>query len=147
VLCPRLDPKDLELERAVVLEEIASVEDTPDDLIFDLHGSHFWNGHPYGQMILGTRETVSALKIDDLYRLHTDRYTGNNIIVACAGDIEHEVVADCVAKLFGNAPAGKICSDIDVPLGNLTGQEFVVRNTAQAHLVFGNQTPPHGSDM
>tara|TARA_B100001123_G_scaffold397316_1_gene480454 strand:+ start:7511 stop:8728 length:1218 start_codon:yes stop_codon:yes gene_type:complete len=143
VLYPRLDPEDLELERAVVLEEIASVEDAPDDLIFDLHSSRFWKGHPYGQMILGTRETVSVLEIDDVCKLHEDKYTGNNIIVACAGDIDHEVVASHVAKLFGDASSGEICSDVDAPLENLIGRDLVVRNTAQAHLVFGNQTPPH----
>ncbi len=55
VLHPRLDPADLELEKDVVIEEIAGVEDTPDDLIFDLHGAKLWNGHTYGRPILGTR--------------------------------------------------------------------------------------------
>ncbi|MGD8601453.1 MAG: pitrilysin family protein, partial [Gemmatimonadota bacterium] len=56
VLRPRLDQDDLELEREVVLEEIAQVEDTPDDLVFELHGEWLWNGHPYGRSILGSEE-------------------------------------------------------------------------------------------
>ncbi len=49
VLDPLLREEDLSLEREVVLEEIATVEDTPDDLVFDLHGARLWAGHPYGQ--------------------------------------------------------------------------------------------------
>src|SRR5690606_19793726 len=55
VMSPLLRPEDLELEREVVLEEIATVEDTPDDLIFDLHAEQLWGDHPYGYSILGTR--------------------------------------------------------------------------------------------
>ena len=143
VLHPRLDPMDLDLERGVVLEEIASVEDTPDDLIFDLYGVRFWNGHPYGQEILGTRETVNTLEIEDVRRLHADEYRGGNIVVACVGNVEHEVVADHVSRLFGPAPAGDPCPEIDPPSGNATGRDTVLRDTAQAHLVVGNRTPPH----
>ena len=147
VLHPRLDPTDLELERGVVLEEIASVEDTPDDLIFDLYGVRFWNGHPYGQAILGTRETVSALEIEDVRRLHAHEYRGGNIVVACAGNVEHEVVADHVARLFGPAPAADPCREIDTPSGNATGRDTVLRDGTQAHLVVGNRTPPHADPV
>ena len=51
---PRLRDEDLELEREVVLEEIAEVEDTPDDLVFELHGERLWPGHGYGRSILGS---------------------------------------------------------------------------------------------
>src|SRR5690606_7313368 len=55
VLNPTLRGQDLELEREVVLEEISTVEDTPDDLVFDLHAEALWGDHPYGFSILGTR--------------------------------------------------------------------------------------------
>ncbi|MFQ5530893.1 MAG: M16 family metallopeptidase, partial [Gemmatimonadota bacterium] len=58
---PKLDAGDLNLEREVVLEEIARCEDTPDDLVFDLHAEFLYGGHPYGRPILGTRETVGAI--------------------------------------------------------------------------------------
>ena len=53
---------DLDLERKVILEEISGVDDTPDDLVFELHARALWPEHPYGYSILGTRETVSALE-------------------------------------------------------------------------------------
>ena len=55
--------EDLALERKVVLEEIGMVDDTPDDLVFELHNEQLWGAHPYGYSILGTRETVTALGV------------------------------------------------------------------------------------
>jgi predicted Zn-dependent peptidase len=143
VLHPRLDPEDLELERSVVLEEIAGVEDTPDDLVFDLHGERFWNGHSYGQVILGTRETVVALNIEDARRLHDERYCGGNILVGAAGNVDHELVAEYVARLFGTAPRGDGATQIDVPGEQATGRDVVARQAAQAHVVIANRTPSH----
>ncbi len=147
VLHPRLDPTDLELERAVVLEEIAGVEDTPDDMVFDLHGERFWNGHPYGQAILGTRETVGALTAEDVRRLHASRYRGGNLVVGCAGNVDHDVVTEHLARLFGPAPEGGGVADIATPAGNATGRDAVVRDTTQAHVVVGNRTPSHADPV
>jgi len=60
VVNPTLSPADLAVEQQVVLEEIATVEDTPDDLVFELHTEALWPGHAYGHSILGTRETVGG---------------------------------------------------------------------------------------
>jgi predicted Zn-dependent peptidase len=90
VLSPLLRETDLEMEREVVLEEIATVEDTPDDLVFDLHAELMWRGHPYGYSILGTRETVEALTVHDLRRLHSSRYAPKNLVIAAAGNVDHE---------------------------------------------------------
>ena len=69
VFRPALKASDLALERKVVLEEIGMVEDTPDDLVFELHNEALWGAHPYGYSILGTRESVGALKVRDLQEL------------------------------------------------------------------------------
>src|SRR5258705_6283691 len=71
---PLLRDTDLSLERQVVLEEISTVADTPDDEVFDLTYQALWPSHPYGVQILGTKETVSALSADHLQQLHTPAY-------------------------------------------------------------------------
>ncbi len=71
---PLLRQSDLDLERNVILEEINGVEDTPDDLVFELHARALWPEHPYGYSILGTAETVGALSAADLRRLHDGAY-------------------------------------------------------------------------
>jgi predicted Zn-dependent peptidase len=63
---PLLRAEDLELERNVVLEEINGVQDTPDDLVFELHAAALWPEHPYGYSILGTPDTVGALTAAEL---------------------------------------------------------------------------------
>ncbi len=67
---PLLREQDLALERNVVLEEINGVEDTPDDLVFELHSETLWPTHPYGYSILGSAETVGALSATDLQASH-----------------------------------------------------------------------------
>src|SRR5580765_5544411 len=86
---PVLRQSDLDLERNVVLEEISTVEDTPDDQVFDLSSGLLWPEHPYGYSILGTRESVSALSTADLKHLHDNAYFPGNCVIAAAGNIEH----------------------------------------------------------
>src|SRR3989454_3931155 len=94
---PVLREADLRLERNVVLEEISTVEDTPDDLVFELSAQALWPEHPYGFSILGTRETVSALSTDDLRRLHGRAYFPGNCVIAAAGNLEHELLLALLA--------------------------------------------------
>ena len=147
VLNPRLDPADLELEKDVVLEEIAGVEDTPDDLIFDLHSAEFWNGHTYGRPILGTRETVRAFHVDDLRSLHAERYRGRNLVLGCVGNVEHEEVVDRLAELFGGVDAGSASPGIAEPAGTISGRISVARDAAQAHVVIANSTPSYADPV
>jgi predicted Zn-dependent peptidase len=141
VLHPRLDSADLELEKDVVVEEIAGVEDMPDDLIFDLHGAKFWNGHTYGRPILGTRETVRSFRIDDLRSLHAERYRGRNIVLGCVGNIEHDDVLNRVTELFGAVEPGSAPPEIAEPVETASGRSSVLRDAAQAHVVIANSTP------
>src|SRR5690606_33674674 len=104
VLEPMLREEDLDLEREVVLEEIATVEDTPDDLVFDAHAEQMWGSHPYGYSILGTTDTVEAMSVADLRRVHGQRYHRGNIVIAAAGSLEHEAFVSRVAEVFAAAP-------------------------------------------
>ena len=141
VLEPTLTAEDLELEREVVLEEIATVEDTPDDLVFELHGERLWDGHPYGRSILGTRDTVGALDEFALKQLHRERYRGGDLIVAAAGNVEHDALLELVGTALGGLDEGSGVPDIPPPLGRVGGHEWVERDTTQAHIVFGTVTP------
>jgi predicted Zn-dependent peptidase len=146
VLQPRLREDDLDLEREVVLEEIATVEDTPDDLVFDLHASLMWGDHPYGYSILGTRDTVAALSVTDLRRVHAQRYEAGDLVVAAAGNVEHDrfverVAAEFVAvrpqELKPNDGSGNGRGGAPVPEACRT---CVDRGSAQTHLVWGRPT-------
>jgi predicted Zn-dependent peptidase len=144
VLDPLLRGEDLELEREVVLEEIATVEDTPDDLVFDLHAARLWGAHPYGFSILGTKQTVSAFAADDLRRMHDAWYHPANIVVAAAGHVDHERLVAQIGALFAQRTTGTPAPRPAPPalLGG-AGAERLERQSAQTHLVWGTRTFGH----
>lgn len=144
---PVLRPTDLELERRVVLEEISTVEDTPDDLVFDLHTQTMWPEHPYGFPILGTRETVSQLSADDLRALHGRTYHPRHVVIAAAGNLNHDLLVKLLAKCgwFSFEPGPEPQSIIEVPAA-CRGERRVARDTAQTHVVIGTDTFPYTDD-
>jgi predicted Zn-dependent peptidase len=145
VMDPLLRETDLDLEREVVLEEIATVEDTPDDLCFDLHAAALWGPHPYGYSILGTRETVSSLRAADLQRVHAELYHPANLVFAAAGNVEHERFVAQVRALVSARDPGSRRAAPPLPNGGPSGGVHQVeRSTAQTHIVFGTRCFAHG---
>jgi predicted Zn-dependent peptidase len=143
---PLLRDTDLTLERNVVLEEIATVEDTPDDLVFDLHAAALWPAHSYGYRILGTRETVAALTVADLRALHGEAYLPRQLVFAAAGHLEHpQVLALLEAAGWFDLEPGPGESAVAAPAAS-RGEQRVVRDGAQVHLVFGTETFPYGDE-
>jgi len=144
VLDPLLREEDLELEREVVLEEISTVEDTPDDLVFELHGEVMWGEHPYGRSILGSHDSVEELQAETLRRIHRERYRRGELIVAAAGHLEHARIVDTVGERFGDLPGVEIPAVpvVDYSTGGPRVDLKVERDTAQTHIVFGSRTPP-----
>ncbi|MDE2982733.1 MAG: pitrilysin family protein [Gemmatimonadota bacterium] len=140
---PRLAEGDLEQEKMVVGEEIAAVEDTPDDLVFELHGERLWRGHPYGRSILGTRDSVAAISRDDLAGLHRDRYVGANLVVAAAGAVQHEEFLGLADEWFGQIEPGSEAPGVPDPPAPEEGIDRVARDASQMHIVLGRTTPGH----
>lgn len=107
VLHPRLDPKDIQKEKGVVLEEIKMVEDTPDDLVHELFLQNFWKNHPLGWPILGTERTISKIHRSVLLKYFQTCYVPENMVVAAAGRLHHASLVDWIEKKFAglkNAP-------------------------------------------
>lgn len=137
VFRPLLRESDLELERQVILEEIAGVEDTPDELVFDLHARCVWGTHPYGNPVLGTAETVGAITRADLQNLWSEAYRPEACVVAAAGRVKHEELLELVSRYF---PAGNgAAAPGDVPDPEpAPPQEYVFeRDTSQVHICLG----------
>jgi predicted Zn-dependent peptidase len=147
VLDPLLREEDLEREREVILEEIAEVEDTPDDLVFELHEARLWGDHPYGRSILGTSASVEAMPGDALRGLHDRAYRGQNLVVAAAGNVDHEAFVRQVEAHFGALPAGSAPEAARPPGRPGSGDERVHRDTAQTHLVLGTALPGHSDPL
>ena len=145
---PILRDSDLSLERQVVLEEIATVEDTPDDEVFDLAYETLWPSHPYGFQILGTKETVSALSADDLKHLHGRAYFPGNCIIAPAGNLTHAALLQEVERQGWFNGDGTALHHNPPPVPPVPPAVRGVRrafdkDTAQTHIVFGTDTIPY----
>ena len=103
---PRFDPNEMNAEREVVLEEIAMYEDTPQDLVHDLVSQAVFGDHPLGRPVIGSAEVVSAATPQVVRDYHDSRYVGPNIVVAAAGNLDHEPLAHMVETRF--APISRI---------------------------------------
>ncbi len=147
---PVLRTSDLELERKVVLEEINTVEDTPDDQVFDLAYEALWPEHAYGYSILGTRDTVTALSTDDLKQLHTGAYFPANCVIAAAGNLTHERLLEELGNQGwfnaspSNASHGNAHPTTPHPPSAVRGTEVRhAKDTAQTHIVFATDSVPY----
>ena len=141
---PLLRESDLEPERNVILEEINGVEDTPDDLVFELHAADLWPAHAYGYSILGSPDTLAAMSADDLRCLHSTGYYRGNFVVAAAGNVDHTQLLTVLERegWFEGAavepPRGAVVATPAVR----GGRRHEERDTAQTHIVFGTDTFP-----
>ena len=143
---PALRAADLSLERKVVLEEISMVDDTPDDLVFELHNEALWGAHPYGYSILGTRDTVSSLSVRDLRDLHERAYHPEHIVVAVSGNVDHDHLVETLEQTgWADVPRGDTpAAATQVPVARPPRTVHVERDTTQTHLVFGAPAVSHG---
>jgi predicted Zn-dependent peptidase len=97
---------EVERERTVILSEIRSTDDSPEDLVGHLIDAAFYGDHPLGMPVTGSAEVVSALSMDDLRRHYRERIVGNRVVVAAAGAVDHdELVARVKDRLNGSARA------------------------------------------
>ena len=139
-----LAPADVETERGVILEEIAMQDDEPGDEVHDLFTEAVFAGHPLGQRISGSTETIGALTRYEINSFYRARYTAPSIVIAAAGNLTHDaVVAQVVAGLAGrpgfagmaDAAPPRAASPLVVPR---QAQIAVLdKDTEQAHLVLG----------
>ncbi len=100
VMRPLFDPVELERERKVVLEEIRMVEDSPDDLIYDLFSRHYYGQHSLGRPIQGTEETVGSFSRARLLRFFRRAYRPENILIVAAGNLKHRQLVRLVEESF-----------------------------------------------
>jgi predicted Zn-dependent peptidase len=101
IMRPAFVDEEVGREKKVILEEIKMVEDTPDDLVHELFTQHFWEGHPLGRPILGSKETVESFTGASLREYFRDAYVAPNMIISAAGNLEHGRVRELIDGAFG----------------------------------------------
>jgi predicted Zn-dependent peptidase len=89
---------ELDSEREVVLEEIAMYDDAPQELVHDLIAEAVFGDHPLGRPVIGTSEVISSIPREAIARYHDAMYVPGNIVVAAAGNVDHDEVVELVSR-------------------------------------------------
>jgi len=142
VLRGRLDARDIEGERQVILEEIAMNDDDPGDTVHDLYMRTHYGDGPLGRPILGTQESLAALTAQGIRSFYRRHYVPSRMVVAAAGAVDHDEVVEQVRDAFGasSAPAEPEVRDTSRrahPAPGRGARGISHRPSEQAHLVMG----------
>ena len=124
---------DLDKERNVILEEIASGIDVPDEHIHDMLSAHFWPGHPLGRPIAGTHETVSNTFLEDIRKYKKDWYCPSNMAVSIVGNFDETTIVSRMREHFGEIEEGTVDYRPEMPTMG-SGVVWEERDVAQNHL-------------
>lgn len=135
------DGEEIERERSVILQEISQAEDTPDDYVHDLFSLDFFQNHALGRPIAGHAETVSKFRRDDFVSFFQQRYRPGRVLVAAAGRLKHEELAEQMEARLGGitqAPCVAIAEADTETLPRTRSGVFTHRKPLeQVHLCLG----------
>jgi predicted Zn-dependent peptidase len=136
---------DVELERDVVLEEIAMRDDDPEDTLGDVFLTAMFGDHPVGRPVIGSVDSVSEMTRAQLHSFHVRRYTPERMVVAVAGNVDHDDVVRLVRKHFARRlEKGRTPQPPRKGAGRLTSAptlELINRDAEQTHLSLGVRVP------
>jgi len=137
-------PQEIERERMVVVQEIKMVEDTPDDYIHDLFHRSFWGDHPLGYPITGLKENVLSFQRDQITSFVQGRYTPDRMIVAAAGDLDHQQFVDLIEAQLGGLQDRPLPSLREGAHGCRSRLHVASRDLEQVHFCLGTVGIPYG---
>lgn len=134
------EKKEIDLERGVILEEIRMYEDTPGELIHDLFAETILGGHPMGRPTIGTAETVGAMGREGMVGYVAYKYKPENIIIAVAGNVDHDEIVSKFEPLFKGLKRGEGPKKAPIPVFS-SQVKVKKKKTEQVHLCLGTRAP------
>lgn len=140
VTAPLFADEELDRERNVVTEEIKMVEDTPDDLVHEVFVANFWPDHPLGRSILGTVNTLATFNHDAVTNYFSDVYAPRNLVVAGAGNLDHERFVDMVGGYLSGLKDRPVNLKASTP-SHASRRIVLDKDLEQAHLLLGTSCP------
>ncbi len=141
---PVFDPREIEVERGVILQEIGQANDTPDDVIFDWLQQESYRDQPLGRTILGPSERVRAFSREDLAGFVAEHYRPGQMILSAAGAVDHDALVRAAEALFGHLEPGPAST---AEPGRFTGGEYrKAKELEQAHFALALESPGYRDD-
>jgi len=138
---PALEAEELEREKEVVLQEIASFDDVPDEIAYDLVQDAAFTGQSVGRPVIGTPDSVSGFSSSDLTSILQRQYVPSRMVVSAAGAIRHDDLVRHARDKFGVLPGG--AGDDGAPARFVGGARGSGRRFGQSHLLFGFESPSY----
>lgn len=139
VLNPSFPEEEVEKEKKVVIEEMKMYRDSPDDYLFEAFTTKMFADHALGRPVLGFEDTVSAFTRQDLYDYMSDRYRPDNLLVAVAGNVDHDEVVQLVSSYFEEKPALKTTQETQ-PLDVFHPEKLALtKPIEQTHYILGRR--------
>ena len=139
-----IEPKDVDAERGVILEEIAMNDDDPADTVHEAFAAQLFGDTPLGRPILGSVDSINSITREQIAEHYAARYTPDHLVIAAAGSLEHAAVVELARRGFGQAlsgDAGPVLPRLAPPGPSRseagTGVRLVSRSIEQANLVLG----------
>ncbi|WP_164659780.1 pitrilysin family protein [Tropicibacter sp. Alg240-R139] len=145
VMNPIFDPKEIEIERGVILQEIGQAADTPDDVIFDWLQEESYRDQPLGRTILGPTERVSNFTREDLSGFVAEHYGPEQMILSAAGAVDHDMLVKLATEMFGHLQPRK---GLIADAARFTGGEArQLKDLEQAHFALALESPGYRDDQ
>src|SRR6476620_3050865 len=95
-----IEPKDVDAERGVILEEIAMNEDEPSDTVHEAFAEQLFGDTPLGRPILGSVDSINAITRDQIAAHYAAKYTPDHLVVAASGRVDHDEVVELTRAAF-----------------------------------------------
>jgi predicted Zn-dependent peptidase len=134
---PIFDPKEIEKEKSVVLEELKNIEDDPDDIIHDYLDRSVYNKHPLGFPVIGRADSIRKFNRNDMFRYMKNHFVPERMVVAAAGNLVHEKLVEAVSTHFTGRGNRKEFVRKHGPRENFSKYEVFERPHNQAYICIG----------
>jgi predicted Zn-dependent peptidase len=136
MMTPALDPEEFDMEKKVILEEIALYQDRPNFVLYERAICDFFGGRGVGQSVLGTTETVSEITREQMASYVSRRYSAPNIIISMCGNLDADHYAQLTETRSGRLSMSAVeASPISSPTSSGSELVFHHKKNTQAHLL------------
>jgi len=143
-----IDAAELDKERSVIIEEIRSTQDSPEEIVHEVIDTVVWGDQGLGRPIAGSEESVAAIDRDAMVSFWKRNYRADRLVVAAGGDIDHDQVVALTEKYFGDIPEIGAPDEYTPTVSDQTEMRIhlVERETEQAHLCLSMPALPYTTD-
>jgi predicted Zn-dependent peptidase len=131
--------KDVDSERAVILEEIAMYEDDPSEKIFDLLGEAVFGEDPLGRAIIGRAPVIAETPVPEIARFHAFHYGPANVVISAAGAVDHDALVELASERMPAAGGEILAQPAEVAFPDAPRRRFERKDTEQYHVCLGSR--------